>query len=228
MIKRALYDYIACFRWRNFVDLYKKSVLFVWILLFNLMNTWSNLWEESTSEATIYFAWFSIFLFGLIGMAMCPLKLPKIMFLSPMNEQERKSYIKISFWVRIIVPTLIGVVAGICLLICDMTKGYMVILSLVNLWIVFVFCAAEPTAFDRNDSRRKRRKTDFFSVIGMVVAAAVQIAIVFWGERLGQGWNICHIVVGVAMVILSVLTGIQLKRLPKRLEVYSIYEEYML
>ena len=113
MIKRALYDYIACFRWRNFVDLYKKSVLFVWILLFNLMNTWSNLWEESTSEATIYFAWVSIFLFGLIGMAMCPLKLPKIMFLSPMNEQERKSYIKISFWVRIIVPTLIGVVAGI-------------------------------------------------------------------------------------------------------------------
>lgn len=227
MVKRAFLDYISCFRWRNFVNLYKKSTIFIWILIFNIINMSNNLLKESTSEATIYFVWVSIFLFGGIGMGMCPMKLPKLMFLTPMNEKERKSYIQVSFWVRISVPTLVGAVVGIGLWICGITKGYMVLLTLVNLWVSFVFCAAEPTAFDRNDSRRQRLKTDFFSVAGMILAVAVQIVIIFLEEHLVQKWNICHSIVGLVMVTLGFMTVIYLKELPKRLEIYAVYEESM-
>ena len=49
MVKRALHDYALGFRWRNLVQLYKKSMLFVWILLFNFLNTVNSLLDESTS-----------------------------------------------------------------------------------------------------------------------------------------------------------------------------------
>lgn len=119
MVKRALHDYALGFRWRNLVQLYKKSMLFVWISLFNLFLTFDSLWEETTRGTIVYLVWGFVFIFGLIGMTLSPLKLPKVMFLSPMNKQERKQYIQISFWVQVLIPTLMGSVIGIFLIISN-------------------------------------------------------------------------------------------------------------
>lgn len=227
MVKRALYDYIACFRWRNFVDVYKKSMLFIWIAIFNLLNTWNSLWNESKSGVAIYFVWASIFFFGLIGMAMCPMKLPKIMFLSPMNESQRRQYIKISFWVRIIVPTLIGILVGVILTIFEIIQGFVVILSVINLFAIFIFYAAEPTTFDREQSRRQNVKTNFFSVAGTLYSVLIQIGIVLWADKLEQGINECHYIMAIAFFIMGIMVVVYLKKLPKRLAIYAVYEEYM-
>ena len=225
MVKRALHDYALGFRWRNLVQLYKKSMLFVWILLFNFLNTVNSLLDESTSGTIVYLVWSTIFLFGLIGMTLSPLKLPKVMFLSPMNEQERKQYIQISFWVQILIPTLIGSVIGMFLLIFRVVKSYIVILSLINLLICFIFCAVEPKGFNQNECIKQSVKSRVFSIVGVILSMGIELSLVFWEKRLGQEWNICHIAIGVAIVTVGIMTAIYLKKLPKRLEIYTVYEE---
>ena len=227
MVKRALHDYALGFRWRNLVQLYKKSMLFVWILLFNFLNTVNSLLDESTSGTIVYLVWSTIFLFGLIGMTLSPLKLPKVMFLSPMNEQERKQYIQISFWVQILIPTLIGSVIGMFLLIFRVVKSYIVILSLINLLICFIFCAIEPKGFNQNECIKQSVKSRVFSIVGVILSMGIELSLVFWEKRLGQEWTICHIAIGVAMVTVGIMTAIYLKKLPKRLEIYAVYEESM-
>ena len=227
MVKRALHDYALGFRWRNLVQLYKKSMLFVWILLFNFLNTVNSLLDESTSGTIVYLVWSTIFLFGLIGMTLSPLKLPKVMFLSPMNEQERKQYIQISFWVQILIPTLIGSVIGMFLLIFRVVKSYIVILSLINLLICFIFCAVEPKGFNQNECIKQSVKSRVFSIVGVILSMGIELSLVFWEKGLGQEWNICHIAIGVAMVTVGIMTAIYLKKLPKRLEIYAVYEESM-
>ena len=151
----------------------------------------------------------------------------KVMFLSPMNSQERMRYIQISFWVRILAPTLIGILIGICFLVIGSAKNYVVILSLVNLLSCLIFCAIEP-GFNRNNKMRKNVKENVFSLVGMILSLSIELGLIFWENWLGQARNIYHISIGVALVIVGIMLGIYLMRLPKRLEVYSIYEEYML
>lgn len=225
MVKRALHDYALGFRWRNLVQLYKKSMLFVWILLFNFLNTVNSLLDESTSGTIVYLVWSTIFLFGLIGMTLSPLKLPKVMFLSPMNEQERKQYIQISFWVQVLIPTLMGSVIGIFLLIFRVVKSNIVILSLLNLLICLVFCAIEPKGFYQNEYIKQSTKSRVFSIVGVILSMGIELSLIFWEKRLGQEWNICHITIGVAMVTVGIMTAIYLKKLPKHLEIYAVYEE---
>ena len=205
MVKRALHDYALGFRWRNLVQLYKKSMLFVWILLFNFLNTVNSLLDESTSGTIVYLVWSTIFLFGLIGMTLSPLKLPKVMFLSPMNKQERKQYIQISFWVQVLIPTLMGSVIGIFLLIFRVVKSYIVILSLINLLICFIFCAIEPKGFNQNECIKQSVKSRVFSIVGVILSMGIELSLVFWEKRLGQEWNICHIAIGVAMVTVGIM-----------------------
>lgn len=225
MVKRALHDYALGFRWRNLVQLYKKSMLFVWISLFNLFLTFDSLWEETTRGTIVYLVWGFVFIFGLIGMTLSPLKLPKVMFLSPMNKQERKQYIQISFWVQVLIPTLMGSVIGIFLIIFRVVKSNIVILSLLNLLICLVFCAIEPKGFYQNEYIKQSTKSRVFSIVGVILSMGIELSLIFWEKRLGQEWNICHITIGVAMVTVGIMTAIYLKKLPKHLEIYAVYEE---
>ena len=227
MVKRALYDYISGFRWKNLGVLYKKSMIFVWISFFNFFTSLDAIWDESTGGTIVYLVWSSVFIFGLIGMTLSPLKIPKVMFLSPMNEKERKQYIQISFWVQVLIPTLIASVIGIFLLILRVVKSYIVILSLISLVIALIFCAIEPKGFYQNERVKRGVKTRAFSIAGLILSVCIELSLIFWEKRLGERWNTCHTSISIALLIAGIMTIIYLKKLPKCLEIYAVYEESM-
>lgn len=223
MLKRALYDYVRSFTWKNFIRIYKKSNLFMWIFLLNIFNM-CNALDESKGGSISFLLWMFVFLLGIIGMELCPIKLPKIMYLSPMNEAERKQYLVRVYWIRIIIPTFVEAVIETILLILGIVEGYMVFTSVFYTLFAFIFVGLEPRTYG-GASWGKDTKTNLFALFGMVITAMTMLCVFILEEELHQGINGVHYALMLLTIVDVIMLIVYLSKLPKRLEKYATYEE---
>ena len=109
MLRKVLEDYRDGFRWSRFKETYHYSMLWIYLYFFCFFPIMLDL-NEKTELMGRYYMMALPLLFGIYSLSAIPIRLPKQMFLCPMNEAEREKYAKTLFIVRLLGPVLFGVV----------------------------------------------------------------------------------------------------------------------
>ncbi|MGN0485293.1 MAG: hypothetical protein ACI4HI_17270 [Lachnospiraceae bacterium] len=113
MIKRVIQDYFLAFRGSNFKKIWKKEITsslnililaYLWNLLLSLITgKWK--WEEFI----IGIVFFIPFVYSVSDRILHPISMQKMMYLCPMEETERRTYIYTSYVVRIVIDALVAI-----------------------------------------------------------------------------------------------------------------------
>ena len=125
MMKLVVRNYFAAFRWNNIKEEMKKGELYY--LLFYWLGIIPMLWGvwQTKEETVIYYMLVFPMLFFELSIRIHPMRMPKIMFLCPMNKRMRKEYISKFICFRILNIILVGgigiavlMLGGLCDWIC--------------------------------------------------------------------------------------------------------------
>lgn len=143
-MKIVVRDYFAAFRWSKIKESFGGNnsgwwpVLYVYVLM---PITSARNWERGPEHIICHICVATIVMFGAFSAPLHPIALPKLMYLCPMDESERKDYLKKSFFFKIIAGFVISVV-GIALLVLftelDIVYGAVIILA----EMLYVLCSA--------------------------------------------------------------------------------------
>lgn len=229
MIKRVLSDYCSGYQWKKIAESHKNSgvVIFYWVFMYLLIlyPSSNKMIHASISGIGCYYLWIIPFLLGLIGMETNPLQLPKIMFLCPMNDVERRHYISLLLWVKLLVPTFLVLCMGIIL----------IIFRIVNLSIVIIFALGELSGFimmtivsnpvvqTKKSSHTMVKKT--WSVIESVISFIIMLLLPMYIEEYMQGIKGYFYVYTTALILIFGIAVWKLRSLPQIIEDASHYKE---
>ena len=124
MNSRAVKDYFASFRLKMLIT--SESVfLYFWMLAGPVMY-WDK--GQTTKAELIYYIGVLPLIFAMSGMHLNPVRLPKLMYLLPMNREQREDYVRTRFWIRFFVPATLFVVArGIAWILYPVRIFYLLI-----------------------------------------------------------------------------------------------------
>lgn len=109
MLRKVWLDYLEGFRWSKIRAFYNFSR--AWIFIY--MLTMLPFIVQNNHEEIVLVEYYLVVIPLLLGfhtMAIVPLRLPKQMYLCPMGMKERQQYLKQMFWIRLVVPVLLGMV----------------------------------------------------------------------------------------------------------------------
>ncbi len=132
MMQWVIRDYFTAFRIRKIKE--AGRLLSLWYL-FYFMFFLPLMVADSirTAEGILFYNLVSFpVIFSIFAATVCPLRLPKMMFLSPLSNKMREEYIVKSCMVRIVIPILLGIVAVMVLLLigkCDLMCGGIILLN---------------------------------------------------------------------------------------------------
>ena len=107
MLRKVWLDYLEGFRWSKIRAYYNFSR--AWIFIY--MLTMLPFIVQNNHDVIILVEYYLLtipLLLGMHTMAIIPLRLPKQMYLCPMGMKERQQYLKQMFWVRLIIPVILG------------------------------------------------------------------------------------------------------------------------
>ena len=127
MTKNAVRNYFVSFKFGNIKNKYNKSwgsvVNLLWVIYFFLAMPAFVGFFDNKDYAITYFCIVTPVFFWIFASAIHPIKLPKIMFICPMKEQERRDYIVKSWIFHVIISMVIGVIGVTILMILGLCDG---------------------------------------------------------------------------------------------------------
>lgn len=230
MLKRVLVDYIRSFRWKKFVRMNREtSSFFLWYSIVYLLIVFPLLNEEigdSMYSRVGYYLWAVTFLIGMLGLELFPLRLPKIMFLCPMNQRERKQYISNVFWVRIFVPIFLEGMVCIVLVVCQIFNTIYVTLHLFASIAMLIFISL---LLMNGKPLMCKKIEDNVKMVGGILGFGVSIAIIvllgmMTEELMGEISSI-HYGLAIGIIVLACIDLLLLRKLSERIEEIVAYEE---
>lgn len=131
MTKRVIRDYFVAFRWENVKKFYHDGgwfmILYVTVVLPLIMQ-----YFHSEKDAAVYYFILLPMLVCIVGAPLHPVALPKIMYLCPMNETERREYICKSFWFKITFPLALNILSVSILVILKWIDGLLAVLIMIE------------------------------------------------------------------------------------------------
>ena len=162
MLKKVWLDYLEGFRWSKIKAFYNFSRAWIFIYMLTMLPVIvQNNHEEIV--LTEYYLTVIPLLLGIHTMAIIPLRLPKQMYLCPMEMRERQQYLKQMFWVRLIIPVLFGAVVHVAgVMIGRFDWGYVgkQIFGLVSIMISGSITFYPGSTMDRDNDKEKEHFTD--------------------------------------------------------------------
>ena len=183
MIRQALQNYISCFRWSNIKEMRLGSLVYIAVPL-----TFATSSVGKSGDLIQFFLWLMPFVFGFFTTELVPVRLPKILYLSPMHREQRVKYIYVWFWVKVCMPMILGVISAVCLICfgvlpCEWVFVLTIILNLFTLQLAI--CISPEYFSSRVENQRKKCKNNlksrmpkglgFYSVISVIVGIFVGI-----------------------------------------------------
>lgn len=220
MLRRALFDYISSFRWRNIKKAYKYNTSVFFIMLPFYIYQITNALIKDTEASICLLPWLFIFMFGTMGLELVPLRLPKLMFLCPMNRKERKQYISIMYWLKIVIPSILEVLVGMIGVMCGIWDSYVAIICVFLIFSGMIYLANEPTK-----GKRTVVKKSVLVILGMLIVISVLIYVAFCVDKMKQGIYGRPYILLAALVSIAILDIVCLRMLPNLIEESSNYEE---
>ena len=141
MMTLALHNYIRAFKWQNIKETYHNGGWFtlIYILIFLPLIMAINYGENGPHVDIVLFSIIFPLVFSMFTAGLYPMRLPKLMYLCPMNKEMRKDYILKACMIRTLVPISITVLILILLLILDATDWISAIGIFINHTIFAVF-----------------------------------------------------------------------------------------
>lgn len=229
MLRRVLFDYIRSFNWKNYLhtrNTYNNGYsLWMIIYLTFLLPLTNGSIRESELAVVSYYMWEIPFLIGMMGIELFPFQIPKLMFLCPLNVEERRQYMKCVYWVRILVPTIIQIVFGTILSLLDIFKfGIVVISGFSMLSTLIVFSRVIKPAYPSDKEAEKDMNYLFYFIVflGCIVA---QMCTSMFIEEIVNGNSVYQYVLLAEIIIYTIMDVLCLRSLPKFIEKNSVYGE---
>lgn len=120
MFRMVLDDYRSQAK-QAFKDTWKTGnwVIYMYMMVYPPLFIHFNI-----DEYFVYYAMILPMILGVLLSRMYPNKLGKTLFLCPMTEKEKREYLETGFWIRVFLPSILYVVAGILLTIKGILKPF--------------------------------------------------------------------------------------------------------
>ncbi|MBO5337104.1 MAG: hypothetical protein J6A94_08275 [Lachnospiraceae bacterium] len=205
MLRNAWYAYGKAYSLENLKRLWNFSA--IWIFFYMLFLLPVNILEvQDGKHLALYYLKMLPLMFMILNNALVLLTMPKRMFLCPMNKQQRKKYVLNLFWIKVLVPVLVGIVFN--LLELFLFKTSMVYFG--SLVIAFFVVNFSTCLFPQLNAREKRKRgwenlimgaSSVWNGINMLLAC-VQIGLIMYLEKYEKALSMGEgIALGISTVI---------------------------
>ena len=199
-------DYFAAFRWEK-VKVWLKSG--AWWYPFYIGIFMPFMLARNTGGIIFYFTSLPI-MFCMVSEALHRETLPKIMFLCPMQREERMLYVERTFGFRMLFTTMIGVVMAGILWMMGVYDVMVLLLFVWNIWVLsFVFCGICNTK--GTSIRDPKKEAELVSRIGGGAEGANMISSIIsvYAMACFACWT-GDVYIGVKLFVLAIALFVQL------------------
>lgn len=232
MVWKDMLKQIRSYKWFRKKTENGTSVSFWICYIFCILPSVGNVFREKES-AVLYFTLVVALLPSMMLGTICPMRLPKIMYLCPMEAKERRQYLTTSYVSKVVLSVLISSLAEIIPLVLGYITWYaavMVVFAVAMLSMSINMAGGDRVfqASDEKDRALKKRNSNYpLWLIGQQIYAFVYFIAAFIGIVVTGGKN-APLAVLVFYLILSVinlfLTLKLLSFFPGMLEILMNYE----
>ena len=213
MLRKVLKDYRDGFRWSRFKETYHYNMLWMYLYFLAFFPVIIDL-NEKTELLARYYAMALPFLFGVYSLSAIPIRLPKQMFLCPMNEAEREKYAKTLFVVRLLGPVLFGAVTYSVAAVAgwlDTRLLWFEYFGLVSMMICGSITSWPGSTWERNDTKLKRLMIPELkglyapTMAGLIDAICCQLLVtVAWDGEPDMMFNILIAISGLILIVCDI------------------------
>lgn len=214
MLRKVLEDYRDGFRWSRFKETYHYGMLWIYLYLLCFFPIILDM-NEKTELLARYYAMALPLLFGVYSLAAVPIRLPKQMFLCPMNEAEREKYAKTLFMVRLLGPVLFGAVTYTVAAFAgwmDAEWLWFEFFGLLSMMVCGSITTWPGSTWERSDTKRKRLMNPELkglygaTMTGLIGALCCQFLLtVAWDGEPDVIFNVLVVIIGVVTIVCDIL-----------------------
>lgn len=204
-----------------------------WIMyIFCVMPTIGNIFKTKET-AILYFSLVVALVMSLMLVTICPMRLPKIMYLCPMEAKERRQYLITSYASKVVLSVLISSLAEIIPLVLGYITWYaaaMVVFATAMLSMSINMAGGDRAfqASDEKDRALKKRNSNYpLWLIGQQIYAFFYFVAAFIGIGATGGKNapLALLVFYLILSVINLFLTLKLLRLfPGMLEILMNYE----
>ena len=166
----------------------------------------TKLYQETAFTIGNYYLWMIPFSIGILGIQLFPIRLKKIIFLSPMDKQERRRYSYSIFCVRIAIPLMIQAVLGIVL--CIFRVVNLVSIFVQGLSVLTIFMLISVKIYGKGDIREKASEKQCYNgifILSMLFGIVGQLVNSMFLEDILNGEKIgCYVLLGEMLIFLLI------------------------
>ena len=215
MLKKVIYDYFGCLKWGNIKKTHNNFN--AWWMYFYMLTLFPILMDvEDGVGYGVYYCVVIPVLFAILTLQVVPMKLPKQMFLCPMEKKERRKYVHELFAVRLVVPFILGIAGSAVVFVIRRSHILLMGLEVLALISIMTCCSVttwEGSIWSREENGRVKRIKDerlkglyMINIFGMMISMIVFfVNFVIIDDTLTMGVGIYACVVSVIMIILDIL-----------------------
>ena len=188
MLRKVWLDYLEGFRWSKIRAFYNFNRAWVFIYMLTMLPFIVQNNHEEIILVEYYLTVIPILL-GFHTMAIIPLRLPKQMYLCPMGMEERQQYLKQMFWVRLVMPILLGMVLSTIGVLAGRFEWLYVgklLFGLLSFMIAGSITYFPGSVMDRDNDKEKEHFTDkrlkglkTIGMIGQVTGLIYVVLLIF-------------------------------------------------
>lgn len=188
MLRKVWLDYLDGFRWSKIRAFYNFNRAWVFIYMLTMLPFIVQNNHEEIILVEYYLTVIPILL-GFHTMAIIPLRLPKQMYLCPMGMEERQQYLKQMFWVRLVMPILLGMVLSTIGVLAGRFEWLYVgklLFGLLSFMIAGSITYFPGSVMDRDNDKEKEHFTDkrlkglkTIGMIGQVTGLIYVVLLIF-------------------------------------------------
>ena len=188
MLRKVWLDYLEGFRWSKIRAFYNFNRAWVFIYMLTMLPFIVQNNHEEIILVEYYLTVIPILL-GFHTMAIVPLRLPKQMYLCPMGMEERQQYLKQMFWVRLVMPILLGMVLSTIGVVAGRFEWLYVgklLFGLLSFMIAGSITYFPGSVMDRDNDKEKEHFTDnrlkglkTIGMIGQVTGLIYAVLLIF-------------------------------------------------
>lgn len=213
MLRKVLEDYRDGFRWSRFKETYHFSMLWMYVYLLAFFPIILDM-NEKTELLARYYTMALPLLFGIYSLSAVPIRLPKQMFLCPLNEDEREKYAKTLFVVRLLGPVLFGAVTYSVAAIAgwmDTECLWFEFFGLVSMMICGSITSWPGSTWERSDTKLKRLMNPELkglygpTMTGLIAAVSCQLLFtVAWDGKPDMIFNVLMATIGLITIVCDI------------------------
>lgn len=184
MLKRAICDYLGYLNWENVKKVHSNFNSW-WMYIYMLTLFPIIMDVDENGGLGIYYAVIIPILFGIMTLTIVPIKLPKQMFLCPMQEKERKKYVHELFAVRLLVPLILEIIGSTIAIGSEKVSPLMMaeeVFALISLMLCCSITSWEGCVWSREENGKVKRVKDervkglyTINILGMCISLFVFI-----------------------------------------------------